>query len=278
MADLEGNQLPGANRGSFLTFPMGFVLGLFTAVFGSFLMEEAHGQEPQSVLVEDAARVSGDWGIQRVQAVPGQRIPVRLSLQEINRISFEDDEAFNVRVAENNVPGAPIIQFERDNRTGDMYATIANGAAGQVLSAFVTTDRGHTYHLLFTIENQPATQIIIAGPTANDQFELSSSDSSAPYQQRIVEFATFALQEQGISSQERVRPIEISEDVVLLSMGHVEGGAFVGQVFSLQNRSNQTFPINHQAFLADGILAVVSAEDTVPPATSVRLVMIEREE
>ena len=43
MADLEGNQLPGANRGSFLTFPMGFVLGLFTAVFGSFLMEEAHG-------------------------------------------------------------------------------------------------------------------------------------------------------------------------------------------------------------------------------------------
>ena len=180
MADLEGNQLPGANRGSFLTFPMGFVLGLFTAVFGSFLMEEAHGQEPQSVLVEDAARVSGDWGIQRVQAVPGQRIPVRLSLQEINRISFEDDEAFNVRVAENNVRGAPIIQFERDNRTGDMYATIANGAAGQVLSAFVTTDLGHTYHLLFTIENQPATHVTIAGPTANDQFELSSSDSSAP--------------------------------------------------------------------------------------------------
>ena len=149
MADLEGNQSPGANRGSFLTFEMGFMLGLFTAVLGSFFAEEAHGQEPQTVLVEDAARVSGDWGIQRVQAVPGQRIPVRLSLQEINRISFEDDEAFNVRVAENNVRGAPIIQFERDNRTGDMYATIANGAAGQVLSAFVTTDLGHTYHLLF---------------------------------------------------------------------------------------------------------------------------------
>lgn len=245
------------------------------------IMQSAHAldEELEGEGGNTASIVEGDWGAQTVEARSGQRIPAPLSLAEVNRISFEGDRVAGVRAAQNGTPGAPSIEFDRDTATGDLYVVVGQGRAGQVLSAFISTERRHTYHLLFTIREQPANQLFIRNVSSDEEpVPLGGSrDQAMDYQEAVVGFATYAIETEP-TGEPSARPERIARDLELVTLGTVSRGDLRGEVFEFRNRGFEAAPLSHAAFLAPGVLAVASPYDEIPPNSSVRVVVIERAE
>lgn len=274
-----------ANGGNFLR---GAVVGSCIAVFALGIGAKALGQPIN--LQEDTAEVArsdnrseraevlgGDWGALHVAARDGQRITAYLSLSEVTRVAFEDDTVVGVRAAQNGRPESPLIEFEQDATTGDLYIVVAQGSANQVISAFVTTLAGQTYHFLFTIKEQPATQIFVEAADRDWISNPMNGEGRAQAREtNIVEFAHLAM---NVTELERPsRPLETFElrpDVRLVHVGDASNRGFHARIFEIQNASNQIVPVMHDAFLAQGVVAVVSLLDQVPPGSTVRLAVLE---
>lgn len=262
-------------------FFYGMAIGAAMMWAAAGLMQAAHAQEVEAQAGEGertASVVGGDWGAQTVEARSGQRIPAPLSLAEVNRISFEGDRVAGVRAAQNGLPGAPSIEFDRDAATGDLYVVVAQGRAGQVLSAFVSTERRHTYHLLFTIRDQPANQLFIRNLNTDEHGAAvqGSADQASDYQEAVVGFATFAIDAEPEPVE--ARPERIGQDLELVSLGRVSRGSLSGEIFEFRNRGFAAAPLRHDAFAGPGVIAVASPFDEIPPNSAVRVVVIERAE
>ena len=262
-----------------------FWLGFVVCALGSvaLLLTTAHAQ-PVELGGEDGsastpARIQaevegGDWGAVRVRASSGQRISASLSLSEVTRVSFEADQVASVRAAQNGRPGSPVIEFERDDATGDLYVVVAEGLANQIVSTFVTTVRGHTYQIMWTIREQPASQLFVRGSHVHASGEGRRTGSNDTYQSALIAFAqhAFLAEPEG----ERGRRERVAEGVVVQNLGLVLDGDFQGHVFSVENQGEGVQPIEHSVFATSDTVAVSSAFDTALPGQSVRVVVIER--
>ncbi len=275
MAD-GGNFLRGAVVGSCIAI---FAVGIGAKAFGQpvDLQEDVAEVARSSNPSERAEVLGGDWGALHVAARDGQRITANLSLSEVTRVTFEDDIVVGVRAAQNGRPDSALIEFEQDTTTGDLYIVVAQGSANQVISAFVTTQAGQTYHFLFTIKDQPATQIFVEA--ADREWVSNPMNGEGRAQARethIVEFAHMAM-----NATELDRPaqpaatFELRPDVSLVHVGDASNRGFHARIYEIQNSSNEIVPVIHDAFMARGVVAVVSLLDQVPPGSTVRLAVLE---
>ena len=232
--------------------------------------DDAGGGPPAQI----QARIDGgDWGAVRVTARSGQRIPATLSLSEVTRVAFEDDQVSSVRAAQAGRPGAPSVDFERDERTGDLYIVVTEGLANQVVSTFVTTARGHTYQILWTIRDMPAAQLFIRGQHVVPGGRPSDGGRASAHDAAIVEFAQYAFQ--ADPQDGRDRPEEVVRGVYVTSLGVVGEGAYQGHVFAVENRSDAAITIDHAVFVTSDTVAVASALDIVSPGGVARVIVIE---
>jgi len=228
---------------------------------------------------EQAIITGGDWGALHVQARDGQRITASLSLAEVTRVDFIDDVVVGVRAAQNGRADAPLIEFEQDTTTGDLYIVVAQGSANQVISAFATTQSGQTYHFLFTIREQPATQIFVQGLDLGLRpVGLHGEGRADAREAQIVEFAHRAMNATELAPpRDGDRPLVLRENVRLLRVGDVAAGGMRARVYDIDNRSDASVPVVHDAFMAQGVIAVVSLLDEVPPGSRARLAVVEME-
>jgi hypothetical protein len=256
-------------------FIQGMVLGAAMALMLSKALPAAEAQEPAE---NDAQIESADWGVQRVSARSGQRITSRLSLSEVNRISVEGDRVAGVRAAQNGVPGAPAVEFDRDEQTGDLYVVVTSGQPDQVVSAFISTERRNTYHVLFTIKNQPGSQLFISNidEQPGGSVQLTGGPRSQSYQDLVTRFAAAAFESMPIESTGRDRSIRLSDTVSLEPKGIIEEGQLRARFFDLINNGATSFALDHHAFIADGVLAVASAYDEAPAYSTIRVITVER--
>ncbi|MEM8633404.1 MAG: type-F conjugative transfer system secretin TraK [Pseudomonadota bacterium] len=227
----------------------------------------------------NAKVTGGDWGSMSVDVEDGQRISAILSYGEVTRMSFRNDRAAHVRIARNERPGAVLVAFERDEVTGDVYFVVEQGQPGGIVSAFVTTEAGETYHVMFTVRDQPAAQIFISGGPARaaDEVQEETPLQATTYEGQLIEFAAF-IQEQAENLRHKttVRTIRSNNGVDLMSAGRISHGGFEGEVYEVHNRGTASFAVDHDAFWTDGALAVVSAHDTINPGTFSRVFVVYR--
>ena len=258
-------------RGALLGSCIGVAaLGLGMKAFAqpASLIDEAASISQLDAQSERALVTGGDWGTLHVTAREGQRISAGLSLGEVTRIAFEDDVVVAVRSTQSGRPGAALIEFEQEEATGDLYIVVAQGSANQIISAFVTTGSGRTYHFLFTIRDQPAAQIFVRG--IGEGPILSS-------RQRVGrEFAHRAMNAGELEAGEnRMGPVELSHGVSLIDLGRLEGQGMAARIYEIRNSSSVSVPVIHQAFMTDAVVAVASRLDEVAPGTSARLAVLE---
>ena len=223
------------------------------------------------------ARIEGgDWGVMRVTAQSGQRITAPLSLAEVTRVSFEGDRAASVRTAQNGRPGTPAVEFERDDRTGDLYLIVTDGIANQVVSTFVTTAQGHTYQFLWTIRDQPASQVFVRGTHVQATAAAWQRGGRAPaYQRALVEFAQHAYAATPTGGRDRAE--EVASGIYVRELGIVEGAGHTAHVFELHNRTQAAIEIDHEAFATSQTSAVAAVQDFIAPGQTARVLVIEPE-
>lgn len=267
-------------RGALLGSCIGVAaLGLGMKAFAqpASLIDEAASISQLDAQSERALVTGGDWGTLHVTAREGQRISAGLSLGEVTRIAFEDDVVVAVRSTQSGRPGAALIEFEQEEATGDLYIVVAQGSANQIISAFVTTGSGRTYHFLFTIRDQPAAQIFVRG--IGEGPILSSRQRVGREQPRtatIMEFAHRAMNAGELEAGEnRMGPVELSHGVSLIDLGRLEGQGMAARIYEIRNSSSVSVPVIHQAFMTDAVVAVASRLDEVAPGTSARLAVLE---
>ncbi|HCY54807.1 MAG TPA: hypothetical protein DF715_04550 [Oceanicaulis sp.] len=223
-----------------------------------------------SSLADDQVPDHGrEWGQSHFRLADGERFPATLSTSEVTRISFDGDRVAGVRSAQNGEAGGPVINWERDDATGDLYGVVSGGRPGQVISAFITTERGATYQALFTLADQPAAQIFISGIGSEGGQAPARAGRAQVHAQRIVEFAVWAA---GQSPQaRRSRPEIISEGVSLSIIGDVERDGLIARFFEFSNITAANVDIRHEAFADVAVLAVVSSLDEIPAGGRARV-------
>lgn len=217
----------------------------------------------------------GDWGTIRVTARSGQRINATLSLSEPTRVSFEGDGVANVRAAQNGRAGAPMVEFEADETTGDLYLVVTQGAVNQIVSTFITTRRGDTYHVMWTIRDQPASQVFVRGERDEEVLAPTGGRASG-HQDAIVQFARFAFEAAPGNASNRAD--EVAPGIFVRSLGSVEEGGLFAHIFELRNETENSIPVDHSVFATGTTVAIASAFDDVAPQSMIRVIVIEPRE
>jgi len=251
-------------------------LGLGAKAFAQTDLQQDPALHARNDVSEQATVLGGDWGTLHVEARDGQRIPASLSLSEVTRIAFENDAVVGVRSTQNGRPGAPLIEFEQDATTGDLYVVVAQGSANQVISAFATTRAGRTYHFLFTIREQPATQVFVRGSgQGSGAVNLQGAGRAEPRTAAILAFAHQAMNSIELDTEtDRIDTVSIARSVDLVDIGGLEASDMSARIFELRNASDQPVMVIHDAFMAPGVIAVVSLLDQVPAGSTARIAVL----
>lgn len=197
---------------------------------------------------------------QLIEARDGNVINGHVSSSGVTRISFIEDQAASVQLAQGG--DGPGFSIAHEPNTGDLYLTLSRdpyrGEAPGAASFFVTTQQGFTYQVELAARDIPSTQIEIRNPQLQTQ-KLAASVENDPLADQIVSLTramwTGALLD-GYQVKQPLKRERAAGTLRLTPIAEYEGPGLTGRVLQIRNPSPGIIELSEDVFMAPGVVSV----------------------
>lgn len=216
---------------------------------------------------------------QIVKGAEKQPVEVVVSAREQNVISVEGGKIYSI------VPSsADALVYEKDERQGALYFTLANQATLSTVTLFVVDDQNNRYRLVLTPKNIAAEDIVIVPAPNSAVADVSSSENRAgSFVSRLKRLMMIMVSYDGsdVNSLEGVQVEKINKDIKLWKEGNLvqlyrfTADDLVGEVYQLKNVSSESIQMVEQEFFRKSVAAVAVKNLNLAPGETT-LLYVER--
>lgn len=144
---------------------------------------------------------------------------------------------------------------EPDGSTGEVYLRPTDPS--RTVNLFLTTDSGKTYTLLLQPADIPATNIVIkelARPEAS-----ANTKTSADFRRYVRDIIVGMAKDNqllGMDLQEVGAKVPLWTNTVFVLEKKYKGQDYIGEKYTLTNKSGRSMVLSESEFYRDGIIAV----------------------
>jgi len=187
-------------------------------------------------------------------AVDNAEVSGNLSVIDLNRLSLVNDRIKSVKT---NKYG---YEFINDDASGDVYIKTTADNIGDPLNAFVISEKGFTYKILFVPADIPSEQIFIKNPAITDDESPKDNKEPVPYKQEIIKLIKEMGQgdiELGYKVKSVRTPVYQKDRSLRLTKRVIyKGTKYEGLIYELKNVSDEVKQLSEDLFAKSGIRAV----------------------
>lgn len=206
------------------------------------------------------------------QVIASQHIPVQegvevnavVSTQALNRIAVENDRISSVK------GNAGQFELDKDTDLGQIF--LKPLGSDVPIPIFITTEKGHTYHLGLTTHDLSAENIVLVPLEANHAWQ-----QSAPYEsllKALIQAMHTQSYLEGFLVENRKLKTPPLKGARLSQLQTYTGQALVGQVLEVSNSSPQTLELCETDFYFPGLRAVSILNKSLSPKAKTRVYLV----
>lgn len=202
---------------------------------------------------------------QRIPVQEGLEVNAVVSTQALNRIAVENDRITSVK------GNTGQFELDKDLELGQVF--LKPLIKESPIPIFITTEKGHTYHLGLTTHELSAESIILVPlGEVSTKWEQSSAYESL-LKTLIQAMHTQTFLEGFIVENAKLKVPQIKTAKVSQLQSYI-GQALVGQILEVSNPTSQTLELIEADFYLPGVRAITLLNKTLSPKAKTRVYLV----
>lgn len=193
--------------------------------------------------------------LQIKEAVEDEKIKVKISLQDLNRMSFKDDRIKNI------YGGDGSFILEHDESFGQVFLkpTLENGK--KPIHLTIITEKGMIQDLMLLPQDIPSETIVVRGGA--QQEDVENWEQGDRYKTRLIDLICHLVQGKaptGFEVKEVEEDISEWKDVEMTRVRVLKGSKYQGEVILVSNMKLVPITLNEKLFASQRAVKAVSLE------------------
>ncbi len=209
------------------------------------------------------------------QAADNARIECVVSKQELSRIALIGDQFASVSKISS---GTPYNDFAVTNEPvrGDIYISVPVTYAAGSISFFATTKKGFVYKFACKAEMIEAQQLFISNPALAKSDATNWENQTRPDQSAVRLIQAMATDKtiEGFQIRQSASPAARVGNLEIQLVAEYRGGALLGKVLRLTNRSKKPLPLAERDLAPSDTLAISIGEPNLAPGASTTALIV----
>lgn len=216
--------------------------------------------------------------VQNIKVFNNTEVIARISSSEINRISIPNYKIESYQIAKGEATITP------DVKKGEIYLSLIYKNSTKPINLFISSETGSTFKVLlipkkitsqqiFLIENKP--NLTTSNYQNNDQELINFfKDISA---NKIPQGYEAKYSKKRVKFRQLQHKYPILKDLKITKLTTIESNqskTYIGQKFTVQNKSKNKINLKEHYFYQDGTLAVNLTQRVIEPKSSVVMYVI----
>ncbi len=193
------------------------------------------------------------FAVQNIDIEDGSKFSAEISKIDANRIKIVGDRIKSIKSNANE------LEVSVEEKLGEIYVRPAMVSENKPISLFIVTERNFTYQALLFPKSIPSEQIILRNDSVpvNSDYEVVKTSKNS-YQQQIIDLL------KAMRNKNQIEGYSIKKDRKSVDLGDLKmkretiykGQSFVGEIFVLENSTNQLIQLEEKMFFKNGVRAV----------------------
>lgn len=202
------------------------------------------------------------------QVEDGDEFTAEISKSDLNRIKVGGDRIRDVKLNSGD------LDISLDDKNGEVYVRVASHAEGKPINIFIITQQNFTYKGILYPRSIPSEQIILNNDSVAQDEVMKVSKNS--YEQQIISLL------QAMRNKARLESYQIQLRKKKVDLGDLEmrrstvykGQNFIGEIFVLENDSNQIIDLEEKFFFRNGVKAIKIEKPTLLPDDKTEILIV----
>lgn len=202
---------------------------------------------------------------QRIPVQEGLEVNAIVSTQALNRIAVENDRITSVK------GNTGQFELDKDLELGQIF--LKPLVKESPIPIFITTEKGHTYHLGLTTHELSAESITLVplGEVSTKWQQSSAYESLLKTLIQAMHTQTFL---EGFIIENAKLKVPQIKTVKVSQLQSYVGQALVGQILEVSNPTSQTLELVEADFYLPGVRAITLLNKTLSPKAKTRVYLV----
>lgn len=204
--------------------------------------------------------------VQRIPVQEGFEVNAVVSRNTLNRIAVDNDRIASVKGTNGQ------FELDKDVELGQVF--LKPLASDEPIHAFITTEKGHTYHLGLTTHDLGAESIVLT-PIGDVSAKWQQSSSYESLLKEIIKAMHAQSALEGFVIENAKTKLSNIKSAKVVQLQSYLGQSLLGQILEVSNTSStESLHLTESEFYLPGVRAVAIVDKNLAPKGKTRLYWI----